>query len=210
MYKILLVDDSKTTHAHLSNMLSETFIIHHLLDPRDCIEIIQRFEPDIVLLDLEMPHLDGFQLSKLIFDNNSIGAIPVLILTGSYSEKLIMAAINSNAMDIIPKNSKAEFLIQKINGTIRQKEMIECSTKEKQLMAINAMLATLNHEMNNSLQVLSFCLSRCHRDKNELNDELLLKMESSCERISSTIKKLNKLEAVQLENYTDKIPMLKI
>jgi len=210
MYNVLIVDDSKTVHAYLKEAIGSHFKLLHLLDSRECVEYLNETRPDLVILDLEMPHLNGFELSKLIHEDCNLNTIPVLILTGSYNEKLIVSAINSFAMDIISKNSNPEFLVQKINGIIRQKQLIETATKEKQLMAINAMLATANHEINNSLQVLDSYLSKCKRNPETCSEVNLNKMHESCRRIHETIKKLNRIGSVELDNYTSETLMLKI
>lgn len=210
MYKVLIVDDSKTFHTYLKDLIGSFFELHHLLDPRDCLHCLENKHVDIILLDLEMPHIDGFSLSQLIHENEKLSTIPILILTGSYSEKLIMGAIDSFAMDILPKDSKKEFLIQKINGVVRQKRLIEDATRKKQIMAINAMLATTNHELNNALQILSSTLNKYIKKPEERNDSALLKIKDCGDKINETIKKLNNIDSIELEDYTSKVPMLKI
>lgn len=209
MIKVLVVDDSRVYHRFIAEKLGNNHLVIPVFDSRIAIDEIEKAQPDIILIDMEMPYITGLELSVLINKNVRIRAIPVIIMTGSYSEKLITAAIKSYAMDILPKSSHEVFLVHKIDGIIKQKEMIEQDAKNLQLESIKALIASMNHNINNALQISNSTLSKCFKIADDEIYPSLKKIEECNERIKLVIKKLNSLNSVILEDYTEDVSMLK-
>lgn len=209
--KILLVDDSKTFHHYLREAFQDKFEIISILDPTEALKSAVENSPDLILLDLEMPIINGFELSIELHLNQLTTAIPVLILTGSYSEKLILKAIESFSMDILPKDSSKEFLLNKIHAIIRQKEIITSHVREKQLNAVRALISLNNHELNNALQISNSYLDKALKSSNEEEILKFINKGLYCnKRIHEVVMKLNNLEETEVEDKESKIPMLKL
>jgi putative two-component system response regulator len=104
--KILIVDDEEATVAVLLSILRERGFIglQSLTDPRQVLPLFTEFEPDLVLLDLRMPHVDGLSLLKQLRSRIAEGVyLPFLIITGDLSEQSKQAALTLGAKDFLTK-----------------------------------------------------------------------------------------------------------
>jgi putative two-component system response regulator len=104
--KILIVDDQKATVELLSDILRERGFIglQSLTDPRLVLPLFADFQPDLVVLDLRMPHVDGMSLLKQLRSHIPDGVyLPFLIITGDLSEQSKQAALTLGAKDFLTK-----------------------------------------------------------------------------------------------------------
>ena len=81
--KVLLIDDEENFCAMIKDYLVQTgrFEVCTLSDPRQALQITKEFKPDIVLLDLRMPHISGFEVCQILNDHEETKRIPIVILT---------------------------------------------------------------------------------------------------------------------------------
>jgi signal transduction histidine kinase len=104
--QILLVDDDVSTTCSMANFLNRIGYsrIESINDSTDIFEIIETFQPDLILLDLAMPNVTGFQvLEKLRVNRQSDEQIPVLVLTGDASAENKRRALAAGATDLLVK-----------------------------------------------------------------------------------------------------------
>jgi putative two-component system response regulator len=104
--KILIVDDQEANIELLSGILRERGFIglQSLTDARLVLPLFAEFEPDLVLLDLRMPHLDGLSLLKQLRSRIPEGAyLPFLIITGDLSDQSRQTALTLGAKDFLTK-----------------------------------------------------------------------------------------------------------
>src|ERR1700732_724534 len=104
--KILIVDDQQATIELLLGILRERGFIglQSLTDSRQVLPLFLDFEPDLVLMDLRMPHVDGLSLLKQLRSRIPEGEyLPFLIITGDLSEQTKQAALTLGAKDFLTK-----------------------------------------------------------------------------------------------------------
>ncbi|GAX36562.1 response regulator [Nodularia sp. NIES-3585] len=83
LYKILCIDDSPTVLNTIKNYLDEQmFSVMTISDSLNALMQIVRTKPDIILLDVEMPNLDGYELCSLLRKHSSLKNTPVIMVTG--------------------------------------------------------------------------------------------------------------------------------
>ena len=84
VYKVVSVDDSPTILQEISRFLdSETFVVIAINNPLKAVMSIIRHKPDLILLDLNMPVIDGYELCRVIRNNSMFKNTPVIFITGS-------------------------------------------------------------------------------------------------------------------------------
>jgi cyclic di-GMP phosphodiesterase len=118
--RILIVDDRRDNVALLEEILESDGYSNVLgiTDSRDVMDIYQSFEPDIVLLDLNMPHLDGYQVMEQLKLVETGDYVPVLVLTASQDEQTKLKALNSGARDFLSKPFNQAEVLSRIRNLV--------------------------------------------------------------------------------------------
>jgi putative two-component system response regulator len=118
--KILVIDDQKTITLILEKLLNESgyYNVTCVVDPRQAVEIYQKLAPDLVLLDLTMPFLSGFDLLKLFQQYHTDQFIPVIVLTSDQDQESKHTALALGANDFLPKPFDRVELLVRINNTL--------------------------------------------------------------------------------------------
>jgi two-component system, OmpR family, alkaline phosphatase synthesis response regulator PhoP len=121
--KILIVEDEEILLTALSEELKqEGFQVAGAKDGVEGVEKAQSEKPDLILLDLVMPRLDGIGALKQMKDTPEIKDIPVVILTNLSDYDKISDALSLGAMDYLVKaNYRLEELVNKIKTVLERK-----------------------------------------------------------------------------------------
>jgi len=103
--RVFIIDDSSANVALLEKMLAHAGLrsIHTATDPRDALARLDEVDPDLVLLDLHMPHLDGYEMLALIAERAGGAYLPVLVLTADTSPQATHRALGLGARDFLTK-----------------------------------------------------------------------------------------------------------
>lgn len=103
--KILVVDDEPANVALLKDMLSEGGYsrVKSVTDSRLALGTCQIFEPDLVLLDLMMPHVDGFTILESLRAKSRETFFPIIVLTADANENTKLRALRAGATDFLLK-----------------------------------------------------------------------------------------------------------
>jgi len=116
--KIMIVEDDKFLRELLVRKLySEGFAVESAIDATGAFEILKRFTPSIILLDLILPGIDGFEILSRIKKDNTLVAIPVVILSNLGQEEDIERAMSLGAVDFMVK---ANFTLDEIVSKVRK------------------------------------------------------------------------------------------
>jgi len=103
--KILMIDDEPLNLALLEDMLSGSGYTRLKLisDSRQALEMCNSFTPDLILLDLMMPHLDGFGILEALRTSARDIFLPVIVLTADANEETKRRALRAGATDFLLK-----------------------------------------------------------------------------------------------------------
>lgn len=104
--KILIVDDEPANVALLKELLLEGGYsrIQSVTDARTALETFAAFRPDMVLLDLMMPHIDGFGILEALRSGDAIESfLPIVVLTADVNEETKRRALDAGAADFLCK-----------------------------------------------------------------------------------------------------------
>ena len=118
MNKILIIDDdTKLTGLLKEFFIEHSFKINSMHNPTECIKKINSWKPDIIILDITLPEMDGFQvLRKIRTDNDT----PIIMLTarGETSDRII--GLDLGADDYMPKPFEPKELLARIHSILRR------------------------------------------------------------------------------------------
>ncbi len=116
----LLIDDSPTMHKLLSLRLrSEGLEVLSALSGADGVREAQEKQPSVVLLDIDMPGMDGFEVLRLLKDNESTLHIPVIMLSGLFKAHDKVTAFDLGAVDFITKPFDVTELRVRVRSVLR-------------------------------------------------------------------------------------------
>ena len=100
---ILVVDDDVTSLKLVTGVLEKHFHVAAATSGAMALHYLERNTPDLVLLDVNMPDMDGFALKEAMADNPATAEIPVVFLTGAPTPQSEAECIEKGAVDIVIK-----------------------------------------------------------------------------------------------------------
>lgn len=119
MARILIVDDSPTEIHVLKTMLEKHgFQISSAESAEEGIEVTKNTRPDLVLMDVVMPGMNGFQATRELSRNESTAGIPVIIVTTKDQETDRVWGMRQGAKDYLTKPVSESELVNKINAVL--------------------------------------------------------------------------------------------
>lgn len=118
--KILIVDDEKIIRCLIIDILTPLgYEVIQACDGIEAIEIVEKCKPDVILLDVTMPRMDGFQVLKKLKENDETKTIPIIMVTSFKEIRMRVKAIElgvddflSKPMDIIELRARVKSLIK--------------------------------------------------------------------------------------------------
>ena len=123
MAKILVVDDEPTLRNVLQyNLTKEAHQVRTAGDGEEAIDQAREYEPDLILLDVMLPKLDGFEVCKAIRRESNV---PILMLTAKDSEIDKVVGLEIGADDYITKPFSMRELVARVKAMIRRSEMLK-------------------------------------------------------------------------------------
>lgn len=129
-YKILVVDDEPHIIELVKFNLETTgFKVLEASDGQKAIEIIKSKKPDLVLLDLMLPIIDGFEVCRILRKNEKTREIPVIMLTAKSEEVDKILGFEVGADDYITKPFSTRELVARVRAVLRRTKAIDDSSK---------------------------------------------------------------------------------
>lgn len=110
---ILIVDDSVIIRNYLQKLCNEKYTVTSLTSGQECIDKLETLKPDLLLLDLMMPGIDGFGVLDYIKSNGIF--VPTIIISGDTTKESIDKAFEYNVVDMIEKPFSEKTIMDKID-----------------------------------------------------------------------------------------------
>ncbi|MEQ8633838.1 response regulator [Gimesia maris] len=158
--KILIVDDSDVVRSILSQALQQDgYELHTAADGEEGRQKVHTLKPDLVLLDVEMPKLDGFAVLREVRANFKVDEVAVIMVTSQSDGKGITRAFEEGAFDYIPKPATDSEIKARVRNAIRALQLLrEQKTLRIQAEAANqsksAFLANMSHEIRTPMTAI--------------------------------------------------------
>lgn len=118
MRKILVVDDTRNVQLLLTDFLSgQDFEVLTASDGREALDVVREANPDLVLLDIMMPNMDGYQFISAL---RRTSGIPVIMITAKQAEADIIRGFDLGADDYITKPFRLRELLVRMRAVLRR------------------------------------------------------------------------------------------
>lgn len=116
--KILIVDDDPQIIRALSDYLSrEGYAVDTAINGEDGFKKVKVFRPDLILLDIIMPKMDGITMLKMVREDPEVASIPAIILTNLQTEEGVARSIEAGSTTYLVK---VDYSLEELNGVIKK------------------------------------------------------------------------------------------
>lgn len=145
---LLIVDDSTINIELMFDLLDEYGFenIHGINDPREVLPHCQRQLPDLLLLDIRMPHLDGYAVIEQLSTYFAEQMPPIIVLTAQIDDATRQRALTMGVRDFITKPFKQDEVLQRIRNTLNIEHRYQ--VREKQVDTLELMVAKRTQELD--------------------------------------------------------------
>jgi diguanylate cyclase (GGDEF)-like protein len=137
-YTILVVDDTKSDMEILLTHLGEEYNVIPALSGKKAMAIAEKEQIDLILLDIMMPEMDGYEVCTLLKENGATRDIPVIFLTTQTDEDAIEKAYDTGGIDYVTKPFRPKELLARIRRELQLHHLIkelETSKEELRILA---------------------------------------------------------------------------
>ncbi|MCL2720938.1 MAG: response regulator [Treponema sp.] len=185
---IILVDDNPATLQSAMNVLSSNKRVATAPSAVKLFELLETNVPDIILLDIDMPEVDGYQIIKILKFKKTTKDIPVIFLTGKAEPNEELMGLSLGAVDYITKPFHPSLLVKRVDMHLLmedQKRKLEKQSVE--LADFNDNLQKLVHEKVQNALSLQDVLLNAVTELSKSRDDL---SEGNIDRAQQRIKSL--------------------
>ncbi|MDR0501927.1 MAG: response regulator [Treponema sp.] len=148
MKTIFVVDDSDTNLTMAETALETHYRVMTMVSAAKMFSLIQKITPDLILLDIEMPEIDGFEALRRLKLNYALAGIPVMFLTGRTDAEVEARGFELGAVDFVTKPFSAPVLQNRIKTYLEIEEIIQQRTKQLHKMQ-NSIMSVLADMIEN-------------------------------------------------------------
>jgi len=195
--EILIVEDSPTQAMHLKHILQQqNYQVILARNGKNALELMRKHKPTIVISDILMPEMDGYELCRQIRADEKLMYVPVILLTQLFDPRDVIRGLLSGADNFVTKPYSEQFLISRIQYILANQELRRNSITE---MGIEIIFAGQKHFITSDrMQILDLLFStfenavQRNQELEEANKELRRALET-IETINEVTQKLNRL-----------------
>lgn len=114
--KIVAVDDSGIILKMLTKVLGDKYEVHAFSTGKRALQFLKDKDrtPDLIILDIDMPEINGYEMLKMIKEKDYLEQIPVIFLTSNSDKNHVVKAVAGGAKDYVVKPIDEEILLEKV------------------------------------------------------------------------------------------------
>jgi len=119
MNSVLIVDNDAAVIRGLMGIINQDYTVYAERDSRNCLDVVKRLQPDLILLDILMPEVDGYEVLKTLKEDNDSKDIPVIFVTGLTESENEVKGLALGAADYINKPFNAPVVKMRVKNQIK-------------------------------------------------------------------------------------------
>ncbi len=203
--KILIVDDEPVNVKVLQRKLEKAgYEVRMATNGFDCLDSVEESAPDIILLDIMMPGMDGVETCRRLKQNPRTEKIPVIFVTAKMERTDKISGLDTGAIDYITKPVDMEETLARIRTHLRLETMHEENVELHQRLgearrtaAIGSMTQGIAHNLNNLLGVVVGYLDllKLRMDQPDKLEKGIASMEKAVRRMVDLVRQLSAMVA---------------
>jgi DNA-binding response OmpR family regulator len=217
MKRILVIDDLPENVFLLQERLeNEGYAVLTAYDGKTGIEIAQSELPDLILLDVMMPDINGIEVCKTLVKNERTSNIPVILVTAKTDAEDTKDGLDAGAFDYIKKPFNKTELLARVKSALKLSDTNKRLVEAEKRNTYFATVVTANHKIKQPLTLLSLSSAAIKRElkKDEISKEVMLSktkyIDVAIKEINDVLNQFNAVREPILSDYTKNIKMIKI
>ncbi len=169
---LLIVDDSPTQLLILRNLLEKNgYNVEGAVDGENALSCARNGKPDLIISDIFMPKMNGYELCQALKQDSRLRSIPVILLTTMSASESIVKALNTGADYFVPKPYDEKYLISKIKSILATKALSEnYDHKETMEVVVDGVPHTITSSRHQILNLLLSTYDAVVQKNNELDE----------------------------------------
>ncbi len=208
---ILIVDDSEFDRKLLHGALTKKsdLDVVEASSGDQCLQILSQQRVDLVLMDIMMPGTIGTQVLTKIREKFNAIELPIIMVTSKADASDVVSCLQTGANDYIAKPVHFDVAVSRISTHLKLAELSQEMSRLKEMAALDAMVITYNHQINNPLAIALGCLN----EPLFVDQVMGEKLTSSLWRIADIVKKITVLtekKEIEYQQYLGTSKMIKI
>jgi len=150
--RILIIDDAPANIQTLSTLLKERgYNINIATNGRQGLEVLERIRPDLILLDIMMPEMDGFETCRRIKASTAWREIPIIFLTAKTDTADIVRGFELGAVDYVAKPFNAHELLARVNTHLT----LDYLHRENERLLLNVLPASIANKLKQQVGIIA-------------------------------------------------------
>lgn len=205
MIKVLFVDDHEMVRIGVSAYLSaqsDIEVIGEADNGLKAVELAMELRPDIILMDLVMPEMDGIEATKRIIEKWPEAKI--IIVTSFLDDEKVYPALEAGATSYMLKTSKASEIARAVRSTFQGQSVLEPEVTGKMMEKLRRPKSTQLHDQLTNREMEILLLMTKGKTNQEIADELYIALKTAKVHVSNILSKLAVQDRTQAVIYAFK------
>lgn len=211
MEKILVIDDSKITQMLVAEILAGKYELDFQSDGKSGIAAAQGKTPDLILLDIALPDMVGYEVCRILKKGEDTRGIPIIFITSKDSELERVKGFEAGAEDYVVKPFYLEELLARVKVHLAFRKAKIQAVELERLTLFKEMAVALSHEINNPLTTIYAYLHLLQREMSDSGasiKESLQGIQEELGKIRQITGKLAQASKVSKTSYNKDITMI--
>jgi putative two-component system response regulator len=202
--RIIVADDMAANRYILSQFLEEMgYSVIQACDGREALDRVMQDKPDIVLLDIAMPEMDGIEVCRILKSNPLTKIIPVVIITAHGDDEHHLKALNAGADDFLTKPYKIHFLKARLKSLLALKLMNDASMGYQE--SLKRMNLELMEKLISTQDITIVALAKLAEFRDPETGEHLERMREYTRLLAHKLRELAKYEHYISDRYIENL-----
>jgi DNA-binding response OmpR family regulator len=217
MKKVLVIDDLPENVFMLQDRLEhEGYEVITAYDGQTGIEKTRNELPDLILLDVMMPGITGFEVCKILANDIKTKNIPIILVTAKIGAEDTKEGLEAGAFDYIKKPFNKIELLARVNSALKLSDAQKMLIKAEKQSVFAATVVTANHKIKQPLTLMNLSAAAIKRElaKEEISKEAITKrlnyIELAIKEINDVLNNMHTIKEPTMADYTQNIKMINV
>ncbi len=153
--KVLVVDDNPDLRLFIASNLADDYQVKVAKDGMEGLELARRWLPDLIVSDIMMPRMDGYELTRQVRKDPSLSQVPVILATAKSGGEAVAEGLGIGANDYLAKPFEIRELRARVSAQLRTHRLERnLSERDSRLAAIGQMTSAIVHDLKNPLSAI--------------------------------------------------------